>query len=198
MFSNKDESVEFALLLNSLGEKIRLKKWNKFAGGLNTEEDLDGKYSIYTSYKDYEIMFHVSTFLTHTTNDPQQLEKKRHIGNDIVVVVFMEDGGTLDPSFTKTQFNHVFIVIQPVRTESNDSPKNLKYRIAVTGKQGVRPFGPRIPETCIFEKGPQLREFLLTKLINAERASLHAPGFNERLTAGRRMFLASLRHHDKK
>jgi len=199
MFANKEESVEFVFLLDCLGEKIRLKKWSKFTGGLNTDEDLDGKYSIYTTFKDYEVMFHISTFLTHVQNDPQQLEKKRHIGNDIVVIVFMEDGGVLDPLFAKTQFNHVFIVIQPIRIESPDNQKPvLKYRIAVTGKQGVRAFGPKIPETCVFEKGPQLREFLLTKLINAERAALRAPGFSDRLTVGRKMFLSSLRSHTQK
>lgn len=33
-------------------------------------------------------MFHVSTFLPYTVGDTQQLQRKRHIGNDIVAIVF--------------------------------------------------------------------------------------------------------------
>lgn len=33
-------------------------------------------------------MFHVSTFLPYTVGDIQQLQRKRHIGNDIVAIVF--------------------------------------------------------------------------------------------------------------
>jgi len=198
IFGNQDhdESAEFSSLLDCLGDKVRLKKWTKFSGGLNTEEDLDGKYSLFATYKDYSIMFHVATYLTHVSGDPQQLEKKRHIGNDIVVIVFIEEGAVLDPTFTKTQFNHVFIVVQPIKPAKKHQP--VKYRIAVAGKHGVKPFGPKIPEVCQFEKGSQLKDFLLTKLINAERAALYAPGFCDRLALGRRLFLAGLRSHIEK
>ena len=33
-------------------------------------------------------MFHVSTMLPFTETDVQQVEKKRHIGNDLIVIVF--------------------------------------------------------------------------------------------------------------
>lgn len=54
-----------------------------FTGGLDVEHNLDGPTSLYTTFKEHEIMFHVSTLLTHVKNDPQQLPKKRHIGNGI-------------------------------------------------------------------------------------------------------------------
>ena len=38
-----------------------------------------------------EVMFHVSTLLPYSESDKQQLQRKRHIGNDIVAVVFQED-----------------------------------------------------------------------------------------------------------
>ena len=46
--------------------------------------------SIYTTYDEYEIMFHVSTFIPYTEDDDQQLGRKRHLGNDIVVIIFQE------------------------------------------------------------------------------------------------------------
>ena len=36
-------------------------------------------------------MFHVSTLLPFTDTDRQQLQRKRHVGNDIVAVVFQVD-----------------------------------------------------------------------------------------------------------
>jgi len=35
-----------------------------------------------------EIMFHVSTFLPYSPDNPQQLHRKRYIGNDVCVIIF--------------------------------------------------------------------------------------------------------------
>ena len=40
-------------------------------------------------------MFHVSTMLPHEECDAQKLQKKRHIGNDIVCVAFLESDDAL-------------------------------------------------------------------------------------------------------
>ena len=37
-----------------------------------------------------EIMYHVATLLPFSDTDAQQLQRKRHIGNDIVSIVFQE------------------------------------------------------------------------------------------------------------
>jgi len=60
-------------------------------------------------------MYHVSTLLPHYEADAQQLEKKRHIGNDIVVIIFQEGDTPFDPTKIKSVFNHVFIVIRPIK-----------------------------------------------------------------------------------
>lgn len=57
--------------------------------------DLTGTESVYTCYKNIEIMFHVSTMLPHEECDAQKLQKKRHIGNDIVCVAFLEGDDAL-------------------------------------------------------------------------------------------------------
>jgi RAP1 GTPase activating protein 1 len=46
-----------------------------------------------------DIMFHVSTLLPYSAVDPQQIHRKRRIGNDIGVIVF-QDGGTFKPSIS--------------------------------------------------------------------------------------------------
>ena len=58
-------------------------------------------------------MFHVAPMLPYNASDRQQLERKRHLGNDIVVVVFVDATSTYDPATIKSHFNHVVIVVQP-------------------------------------------------------------------------------------
>lgn len=45
-------------------------------------------------FEGHEIMFHVSTLLPFTPEQRQQVERKRHVGNDIVNIVFVD--GLLD------------------------------------------------------------------------------------------------------
>jgi RAP1 GTPase activating protein 1 len=64
-----------------------------YRGGLDTKHGQTGKFSLYETFHGNEIMFHVSTFLPFVESDPQQLQRKCHIGNDIVAIVF-QDGNT--------------------------------------------------------------------------------------------------------
>lgn len=57
-------------------------------------------------------MFHVSTQLPYERHDPQKLQRKRHIGNDIVCVVFLEaDNTAFSPACIKSHFLHTFILV---------------------------------------------------------------------------------------
>ncbi|KAF3840508.1 hypothetical protein F7725_006370 [Dissostichus mawsoni] len=81
-------------------------------------------------HREQEIMFHVSTKLPFIEGDAQQ--RKRHIGNDIVALVFQEDATPFVPDMIASNFLHAFILF---------------------------------------------REFLLTKLINAELACYKSERF---------------------
>lgn len=64
-------------------------------------------------YQDHEIMFHVSTMLPYTPNNQQQLLRKRHIGNNIVTIVFQEPGSKpFCPTTIRSHFQHVFLVVR--------------------------------------------------------------------------------------
>lgn len=104
---------------------------------------MTGKHSVYTIYEGHEIMFHVSTMLPYSKDNRQQVcpsragrdkdrrapvrvetashhhgvlqvERKRHIGNDIVNIVFLDGGPsqmcTFNPSFIKSQFTRILFV----------------------------------------------------------------------------------------
>lgn len=52
----------------------------RYRGGLDTQFGQTGDEAVYQVFKDREIIFHVSSLLPYTDNDPQQLQRKRHIG----------------------------------------------------------------------------------------------------------------------
>jgi hypothetical protein len=47
----------------------------------------------------------------------------------------------------------------------------------VTARDDVPFFGPTLPSPAVFKKGPDFKDFLLTKLINAENACYKAEKF---------------------
>jgi hypothetical protein len=176
MLSNDMGSEAFEEFLSFLGEKIRLKDWDKFAGGLDTKKDSTGTHAIYTTYSKVEMIFHVSTLLGNPQRDrtdPEWIqEKKVHIGNDIVVLVYLEGNQLFEPDSIISQFNHVFIVIQ----REPDDYRTL-YRLTVVTKKGVEPTPPAIPAGSVFERSPEFRKLLLAKIANTERSAYRSLGF---------------------
>lgn len=51
--------------------------------------DSTGTHSLYTTYKDYELMFHVSTMLPYTPNNRQQVSKLSHGGPEAPLNLFL-------------------------------------------------------------------------------------------------------------
>lgn len=52
-----------------------------------------------------------------------------------------------------------------------------RYKVSITARDDVPMFGPPLPNPPVFMKGPDLREFLLDKLIAAESACYKAHKF---------------------
>nr|XP_021526960.1 rap1 GTPase-activating protein 2 [Aotus nancymaae] len=146
---------------------------DRFRGGLDVTHGQTGVESVYTTFRDREIMFHVSTKLPFTEGDAQQLQRKRHIGNDIVAIIFQEENTPFVPDMIASNFLHAYIVVQ-VEAPGTETPS---YKVSVTAREDVPTFGPPLPSPPVFQKGPEFREFLLTKLTNAENACCKSDKF---------------------
>ncbi|XP_053149106.1 ral GTPase-activating protein subunit alpha-2-like [Hemicordylus capensis] len=83
-----------------------------FRGGLDVTRGQTGTESVYTNFRGKEIMFHVSTKLPFTEGDAQQLQQKRHIGNDIVAIVFQDENTPFVPDMIASNFLHAYVVVQ--------------------------------------------------------------------------------------
>nr|CAH7742071.1 unnamed protein product [Callosobruchus chinensis] len=173
LFCNNVTTPAFDEFLNLLGRRIQLKDHKGYRGGLDIQNGHTGDTAVYEVFKEREIMFHVSTLLPYTENDPQQLQRKRHIGNDIVAVVFQEENTPFTPDMIASHFLHTFIVVQPIEPNT----PNTRYKVSVSARDDVPFFGPTLPTPAIFRKGSDFKEFLLTKLINAENACYKADKF---------------------
>lgn len=80
LFSNKTSSPALDDFLELLGRRVRLKDHKGYRGGLDTQFGHTGEEAVYEIFREREVMFHVSTLLPYTDGDPQQLQRKRHIG----------------------------------------------------------------------------------------------------------------------
>ncbi|XP_058447300.1 GTPase-activating Rap/Ran-GAP domain-like protein 3 isoform X3 [Malaya genurostris] len=197
MLSNEHGSSDFDEFLELLGEKIRLKDWERYRGGLDIKGDMTGKLSVYTLYEGHEIMFHVSTLLPFSRDNRQQVERKRHIGNDIVNIIFVDENTNgeeteFNPNNIKSQFTHVFAVV---------TKRSRKYRLSVYCDETVPPFGPTLPNPPEFEDPAIFRDFLLVKLINGEKATFQTPTFSRKRERTLEMLIKDLYEeyvHDNK
>uniref|UniRef100_A0A673LV62 Si:ch1073-90m23.1 n=1 Tax=Sinocyclocheilus rhinocerous TaxID=307959 RepID=A0A673LV62_9TELE len=167
ILSNNEESEEFLEFLSILGQTVKLQGFTGFRGGLDVSHGQTGNEAVFTSFHGLEIMFHVATKLPFTEADTQQLQRKRHIGNDIVALVYQEGNTPFISDVIRSHFLHCFILQSLL--------------------EDVPPFGPPLPTPPIFT------EFLLTKLINAEISCYKAEKFSRLELRTRLSLLEALR-----
>lgn len=173
LFANTGQSPALEQFLSLMGRRVKLREHEGFKGGLDTQFGQTGEESVYEKFREKEVMFHVSTLLPFKEQDPQQLERKRHIGNDMVAVIFQEENTPFAPDMIASHFLHAYVVVQPI----NPCTPDTRYRVSVTARSDVPFFGPTLPSSSTFAHGPLFKEFLLTKLINAEMACYKAHRF---------------------
>ncbi|XP_034350688.1 GTPase-activating Rap/Ran-GAP domain-like protein 3 isoform X1 [Arvicanthis niloticus] len=188
MFSNETGSEAFQKFINLLGDTITLKGWTGYRGGLDTKNNTTGINSVYTVYQGHEVMFHVSTMLPYSKENRQQVERKRHIGNDIVTIVFQEgeeSSPAFKPSMIRSHFTHIFALVR--YDQQNDN-----YRLKIFSEESVPLFGPPLPSPPVFTDHQEFRDFLLVKLINGEKATLETPTFAQKRRRTLDMLIRSL------
>ena len=150
-----ETSPEYRQFLSFLGETIPLRDWRGYRGGLDVVNGLTGTTSVYTKWQGYEIMMHVGTMLPLNEQEVIQLERKRHIGNDILVIIFQDsDEVPVQLDSVDSKQNHVFAVV---------SPHGDGYKFALARKQGVPEFSPPLPAPCYLTRDTVARDFFLHK-----------------------------------
>ena len=177
ILGNCSPTAEYQEFLSFLGDTVNLQSFRGFSGGLDTKNNLTGLTSVYTTFQDREIMFHVATLLPFDETDAQQIQRKRHIGNDIVAIIFQEEDAVFIPGTFKSHFLKVLFIIQPAK----DLLARTIYRLTVVVDQDCPTFNPLLPHPPVYLKNDQFRFFFFVKMINAEASaykSLHFASLN--------------------
>ncbi|GAN01295.1 hypothetical protein MAM1_0006c00728 [Mucor ambiguus] len=171
-FSNQ-HTDELEAFLGIIGRKVALKGYTGWAAGLDTKSGDSGEYTYTNAWNENILAYHVSTLIPSKPGDKQQIQRKRHIGNDIVCIVFVQGNQPFNPSAIKSQFLHVFIVVHQETVMAQ-----VVYRVEIVSVQDVPDFGPPLPEkSAIFNDKKELEQFLIAKLVNAEYAAFKSPKF---------------------
>jgi len=85
-----------------------------FLGGLETETGRDGVFTYYWRDQITQVVFHVATLMPTTEADPNCRQKKLHIGNDYVCIIYNDSQTDFDLGTIRGQFSYVAIVVTPV------------------------------------------------------------------------------------
>jgi hypothetical protein len=114
ILANTNGSAAYADFIGQLGTLVRLKGATMNTQDLDRVADVDGPYAYCWRDRSTEVVFHITTMMpTDLENDAQCINKKRHIGNDFVNIVWNESGQDFRFDTFPSAFNYVYIVITP-------------------------------------------------------------------------------------
>ena len=114
IFMNNIGSPAYTAFISDLGTLCRLKDAKFNTGGLDTQDDADGEFTYCWRDRCMELVFHITTMMpTNIDDDMTYPNKKRHIGNDFVNIIFNDSGLPYDFDTFPSAFNYVHIVISP-------------------------------------------------------------------------------------
>ncbi|XP_029838078.2 tuberin isoform X1 [Ixodes scapularis] len=121
MLSNRSGSERYTRFLLGLGRTVCLRDLDTkatYTGGLDVR-GADGKYSISWQDDIMQVIFHVATLMPNKENDRQRSDKKRHIGNDYVMVLYNDSSESCDRETFRGEFHHAFVIIEPWKLGNN-------------------------------------------------------------------------------
>ncbi|CAK3805071.1 Rap ran-GTPase-activating [Lecanosticta acicola] len=112
---NVSGSPDYKDFLEDMGSLRKLKGATFNTQGLDRQDDLDGAYTIVWNNDVTELVYHITTFMPNNPADEHSsiVNKKRHIGNDYVNIVFNNSGLDFQFDTFPSAFNYVYVVISP-------------------------------------------------------------------------------------
>jgi len=158
LYQENDLNPDLQEFLDTIASKIPLEGSTCFAGGL-----YDAEYFYHTEFKQNQIAFHVGPLIVFNEDDPS---RKRHIGNDVSVIIFQQAHQVIDISSFRSKFNHIFLIVSKVLIDTETF-----YSVNTVAKQ-VLYFPPYLSNHTNLIPKHRIRKFILTKLINGERYGL--------------------------
>ncbi|XP_030780911.1 tuberin isoform X8 [Rhinopithecus roxellana] len=121
ILSNEHGSYRYTEFLTGLGRLIELKDCQPdkvYLGGLDVCGE-DGQFTYCWHDDIMQAVFHIATLMPTKDVDKHRCDKKRHLGNDFVSIVYNDSGEDFKLGTIKGQFNFVHVIITPLDYECN-------------------------------------------------------------------------------
>ncbi|XP_057343805.1 tuberin isoform X3 [Manis pentadactyla] len=121
ILSNEHGSYRYTDFLTGLGKLIELKDCQPdkvYLGGLDVCGE-DGQFTYCWHDDIMQAVFHIATLMPTKDVDKQCCDKKRHLGNDFVSIVYNDSGEDFKLGTIRGQFNFVHVIITPLDYECN-------------------------------------------------------------------------------
>ncbi|KAL9097696.1 MAG: hypothetical protein Q9165_000022 [Trypethelium subeluteriae] len=181
ILANTGGTADYNAFLNGLGTLTRLRGSMMNMHGLDRSTDTDGIYTYCWRDRVTEIIYHITTLMpNYPLDDPRHYQKKMHVGNDFVNIIWNASDRLFHPESTiPSQLTTVYIVITPEAHSpfrqsvplSNADPLNpdsgacVSYKVQVLTKSG---FPATSPATDIkIVSGAALPSFVRLLALNA-------------------------------
>ena len=149
ILANSAGSALYSDFVAGLGWRVDLATHRGYVGGLDRAGSC-GRTAVYWADAHTEVVFHEVVAMPTHPDDPQQIQKKRHVGNDFVHVIWCEHVRDYNPLTITSQFNEAHIVVYPL-------PSGL-YRVQVHRNPANPVFGP-------LQHGALVSKHLLPRLV---------------------------------
>ena len=153
IFMNDVGSPAYTSFIDDLGSLCRLKNAKFNTGGLDTRENMDGEFTYCWRDRCIELVFHITTMMpTDRKDDMTYSNKKRHIGNDFVNIIFNDSGLPYDFDTFPSAFNFVHIVVSPEsrasfvdrRVDADPDGRNRYYKVQAISRPGFPDISPAV------------------------------------------------------
>ncbi|KAJ7151704.1 hypothetical protein C8R46DRAFT_1166548 [Mycena filopes] len=152
MYVAPGQSTELEILSNTHGSPA----YTRFLEGIGRLINLRGQVDVYAGDGEYayawwddigQVLYHTATMMPSNAHDPQFTNKKRHIGNDFVRIVWNDSGKPYRFDTLTTQFQFVNIVIEPhslgaIAAFSNNIHENEYFKLTVQRAPDMPDFAP--------------------------------------------------------
>ncbi|SMR45942.1 unnamed protein product [Zymoseptoria tritici ST99CH_1E4] len=141
---NISGTPDYREFLEDIGTLRKLQGASFNTQGLDRAEDADGEYTMVWNNEVTELVYHITTFMPNDADTRLAvINKKRHIGNDFVNIVFNNSGAAFAFDTFPSAFNYVYITISPAeRTsflqarEATAAKKDRFYNVHVLTRPG--------------------------------------------------------------
>ncbi|ORY03576.1 hypothetical protein BCR34DRAFT_605193 [Clohesyomyces aquaticus] len=174
ILNNDIGSSAYTSFLNDLGTLVKLKDAKCNTGGLDIRGDNDGEFTFCWRDRCIELVFHIPTMMpTNADDESTYWNKKKHIGNDYVNIIFNDSGLPYNFDTFPSAFNYVYIVITPEsrasfvdrRLDADPDGKTRYFKVQVIPKPGFPDISPAAEPKII--SGKHLAAYCRLIAINA-------------------------------